>query len=481
MSLESLDAVLPASLGVFPGLFLTGRYVLSEGEASHAGNGLKAVPLPDGTIAVAVADTGSRGAPAAMATARLLAVLRGHLESGATLDQALVAVDRYAERSPFGIGATMAVALISPGDGAVEVGSAGHAAPLVLGASGVSRVVSLPPTRPLGLGGSAVVERLVLDHGEALLLHTDGLLTARDGAVLDGAERLRAAIAEAGPLPGPGAAFGDVLSEAVLVAMQRPEGYVDDVALLIAQRSAPPAPFSETAAAQGPSPAEVAALFATWLDGLGVGLIDHVGLSGAVGELAEGLSSADRPRFDLGAELTADGMVEVHLRLAEVWRPETERQRRAVVVAGGLVSSLVLRPHGSGTELLVRQEVGRPVQLLASGRTDRRTGRPLTAAVPQVELEVRATRWGVCFSGAIGADDEERFRAVIHEETWAGTHSTVLDLTEVTRLSGHAVRVLFDYHNRTESSGARVTVVTVAGSAPDQVLTQAAFPHQVAG
>jgi anti-anti-sigma regulatory factor len=80
-------------------------------------------------------------------------------------------------------------------------------------------------------------------------------------------------------------------------------------------------------------------------------------------------------------------------------------------------------------------------------------------------------------SGVIGEDDSEELRDALHEVTLAGTRDATVDLSGVTRLSGPAVRVLFDYRRRAAGSGAELTVVAEAGSAAQQVLAQVDLPH----
>ncbi|WP_300682898.1 PP2C family protein-serine/threonine phosphatase [Nocardioides sp.] len=483
MSLDTLDAVLPPAIGVFPHLCLTGRYVLSQRENDapghsdeYAGHGLKAVALPDGRVAAAVADAGSRGAAAAIATARLLAVLRGHLESGASLDAAVAAVDRYAERSPFSSGATMAAVILSPGDGSVEVASAGHALPLHLSSGGGSHPLALGPSRPLGLGGTASRGTLTLACGDAVMLHTDGLVTAQNGSVLDGALALREVIAGLGLGGATGPAFGDALCEGVLAAMQRPHGYRDDVALLVVQRVPNPQPLKVSSVAAGAPSTQAVALFAAWLDGFGVSLLDHVSLSGATAEMIGVLSLMSS--VTVSAELTDDAQVEVTLEVDRRWQPESDLQRRALVVAGGLVTSLTLRHRDQTTQVILRQPVGRTVPLLQSGSADRRTGVAVARRPPSEPMRADEITGGVRLSGSLGPDEEAVFHDLVHETTCAGTRSAVVDLTRVDRLCGPAVRLLFQYAERTRACDANLTVVAARGSAADQVLTRAALPHR---
>ena len=480
--LESLDASLPSTLGIFPGLCVTGRYVLSRNTHRHSGNGLKAFALPDGRVAIAVADVGGHGPAASTAVVRLMAVLRGHLETGADVAQSLQAVERYAKRSPSGTGATMAVALISQGDGTAEVGTAGHCPPLVLTADGAVQDVDLPPSRPLGLDGQASVTHLRLEVGDCLVMNTDGLLTARSGAVRDGCVRLRQVLEKLGRSEVTGPAHGDDVAEQVLSTMQQPDGFVDDVALLVAQRCAPPPPFHFLAEAEQGQPARAVAFFSAWLDTLAVGLLDHVALRGALSEITDNVVHHAYRRqaqgtFEVEASLTVEGVVQVSVRDSGRWHPQ-DGGGRGLVVAGGLVESLQLHRDDDGTEAVLRQTVGRPVPLLRSHASDPLTGEPVDDGPFIAPMSTEEGPGVLRVRGAVSAFEAEELHEVVHEVTLSGTQSATVDLSQVTRLSGPAVRVLFDYYDRATSSGVDFRVVAPEGSPADQVLTQSALPHE---
>lgn len=479
--LESLDASLPSTLGIYPGLCVTGRYVLSRNTQRHSGSGLKAFALPDGRVALAVADVGQHGPAATTATVRLMAVLRGHLETGADVAQALLAVERYAARSPSGAGATMAVALVSQGDGTAEVGTAGHFAPLVLTADGDVHEVSLAPSRPLGLRGGASVTKISLEVGDTLVMSTDGLLTARSGGVRDGCQQLRQVLEKLGRTERSGPAHGDHVAQHVLEAMQKPHGFVDDVALLVAQRCSPPAPFHFVAESEQGEPARAVAFFSSWLDSLGVGLLDHVALRGALSEITDNVvHHAYRNQvtgtFEVEASLTVEGVVQVRVRDSGRWHPQAGGGRR-LVVAGGLVESLELHRDADGTEAVLCQTVGRPVPMLRSQEADPLTGTPLDHG-PWVEpMTIDEEPGTLRVRGAVGAWEAEDLQETVHELTLSGTQSATVDLSGVSRLSGPAVRVLFDYYDRASSSGVDFAVVAREGTPADQVLTRADLPH----
>lgn len=481
--LDALDAMLPSSLGVFPGLCLTGRYVLSRDTERHRGNGLKAFSMPDGRIAAAVADTGLHGATAATSAVRLLAVLRGQLESGASLQQALGSVDRYASRSSSEAGATMVVALVDPDDGTAEIATVGHQPPLVLGQGEVEQV-DLQPSRPLGLGGEVSTTELTLDVGDAILLHTDGLLTSRSGAPDRGTEELLDILRTAEIRRPPGPMYCDTVADRVLGELQHPDGFLDDVALLVLQRREPPAPFRFTGRTEPGQDTDLTTAFGNWLDALGVGLLDHVTLGGALREVvasvmehARGASSTDE--LEVEAALAADATVDVWVRDRNRWRAEDGERGHGLVVAGGLVDHLRLHHHADGTDVVLQQPIGRPVPLLRSVTVDPASGRALPSIPALSDMTVEVRPGHASIAGAVGSDDVDAFRETIHEATLAGTLAATVDLQHVTRLSGPAVRVLFEYLERAAESVVPFTVMAGTGSAAGQVMRLAAMPHDV--
>ncbi|MFC6697117.1 PP2C family protein-serine/threonine phosphatase [Nocardioides daphniae] len=471
-----MEALLPSTLGLFPSLCVSGRYVLGGHDREHSGSGLKATHLPDGRIALAVTEASGGGAVAATTTARLLAVLYARLEDGANVRAALAAVDRYARRTPFGPGATMAVAVVDPANGVTEVGIAGHPAPLRLTDSGQTLSYLLSPSRPLGTGGVASTDSFRLEVGDTLLLFTNGLLTASDGLVRDGITRLEEA---PGALEPDCYTDQDALADRLLRTMQRPAGFVEDVAMVVAQRCAPIDDFHFGGDLAPGEPQRCTAALSTWLDDLGVSLVDHVTLQQAVSTIVSSVVDSHPETVRAGLEvtgtLTDEGVVEIRIHDASGWQPRGSAHEHGLVVAGGLVDHLRLFHDDHGTVVVLRQPVGRTVPLMRSVAQARTNGTPTGAAGTAMTSELRSDTLRV--SGAVTATDDVEFREALHEVTCSCTRSATVDLSGVTRMPGHVVRTLFDYLERASSSQVDLTVVTGEDSVAAQVLTQAALPH----
>jgi anti-anti-sigma regulatory factor/anti-sigma regulatory factor (Ser/Thr protein kinase) len=279
--------------------------------------------------------------------------------------------------------------------------------------------------------------------------------------------------------------YGDAVAEHVLGRMQHPNGFVDDVALLIVQRRTPPEPFHMSGRAEDDEDARVLTRFGQWLDALGVGLLDHVALGGALREvLASVMSHAERERhgdrrFAVEATLGTDAVVRLRVSDSNRWRAEDGARGPGLVVAGGLVDHLRLHHTADGTDVIMEQAIGRPVPLLQSQAVDSGTGRPVPDLTGPSDLAVSVGAGHAEVAGAIGVDEIEAFRETVHEATLAGTLPATIDLGGVTRLGGPAVRVLFEYLERANESGVSFRVVVDPGSAADHFLTQTDMPHEV--
>lgn len=474
--IDALDASLPDMLPVFPGLSVTGRYVLGSEGTEQRGDGLKAVGLPGGRVLLAVVDTLGEGPLASTASVRLLAVLRGALEGGASLEDALEAVDRYADRSPAAKGASMAAAVLDQADGALLVATAGHPFPVVSRAGGDITALPLSPSRPLGLGGRASFTTTVLAEGDVLVLHTNGLLTAPDGRVGDGSARLGTAVSawRAGDSATSAEQRGTDLCGLLLDAMHQPDGFQDDAVLLVAERTVPSAALQVARLAGAEGLRGAITDFKRWLDLVGAGLLDHLALTQAVTEVAGNVvrhayeDLPERGLLHIDASLGDDGLLRASVRDSGHWRPTAgPHGGRGLLRAGGLVDGMRLVRGKDGTEVVLEQAIGRPVALLRSGHLG-------PADVP---MEVRTSCGLLVVAGEVADRDAETFREAVHEATCSGTHDARVDLTAVTRMSGTAVRVLFDYLGRAHASGVALSVVAPEDGVAHQVLSQAALPH----
>lgn len=157
--------------------------------------------LPDGRLAIVVADASGHG----MAAGLLMAIANATLHMALELDPAPVAVATLLHRALWRTGdrrsfLTLFYGLLDPGTGELEYVCAGHPFPLLRRADGMIEEPALG-SFPLGMRETLhpATGRLRLAPGELLLLFSDGLFEGvdRTGQAF-GFERLRAALQSGG-------------------------------------------------------------------------------------------------------------------------------------------------------------------------------------------------------------------------------------------------------------------------------------------
>ncbi|WP_354379038.1 PP2C family protein-serine/threonine phosphatase [Streptomyces sp. PvR034] len=235
-------AVLPTPADRIGGLHIAARYVAAEADAFIGGDLYAVQDTPYG-VRLAVGDVRGKGLGAVEA----VAVVLGAFREAAEQEPALEGVARRLERALAREGnrrdsldavegfTTCVLAEIPRGTGTLRIVNRGHPEPLLLGPDG-SLVVLRPgePALPLGMGelGSWPdrAEEWDFPAGATLLLHTDGLSEARDGAgeFYDPPARLRGRI-----FPGPEEVLDALITD---VRRHTGGGAADDMALLAVAR-----------------------------------------------------------------------------------------------------------------------------------------------------------------------------------------------------------------------------------------------------
>jgi phosphoserine phosphatase RsbU/P len=173
------------------GLEVAVRYSPAVQQAQVGGDWYDVFPLPDGGTALVIGDVAGHDVAAAATMAEARGVLRGIASSvDGSPAAVLAALDRVLERLGDHTLITAVVATLhaDPVGARLCWASAGHPPPLLLRADGGVRVLDDAPD--LLLGVDATSERhdreVLLHHGDALLLYTDGLVERRDVPVDDG-------------------------------------------------------------------------------------------------------------------------------------------------------------------------------------------------------------------------------------------------------------------------------------------------------
>lgn len=225
---------------LLPGLALAANYRAGLEEAQVGGDYYDAFALPDGRVAVVIADVSGKGLSAAVQTATVKYSLRAFATESAAPRLVLSRLNRMLCSELAGLGdhfVTLFYAVFDPASGRLAWGSAGHESVLIKRAAGGSSL--LEANGPiLGLAEhSYEQETAELGPGDSLILYTDGLTEARQRETralldIDGVRTLVESLpAEAGP--------GVLASALQRAALQwtggRPQ---DDMALLVIRRQA---------------------------------------------------------------------------------------------------------------------------------------------------------------------------------------------------------------------------------------------------
>ncbi len=170
------------------------------------------IPLADGQIAFVIGDVTDKGVPAALVMAATRSVLRAFaqrlVDPGAVLEQVN---DHLCPEMPEKMFVTCFYGVLEPATGRFRYANAGHDVPYVKTADG--SVELRARGMPLGLmPGMAYEEKeMMLDPGDSVLLHSDGIVEAHNPeGEMYGFPRLKAAVAR---YPGGAAVIDRVLAD----------------------------------------------------------------------------------------------------------------------------------------------------------------------------------------------------------------------------------------------------------------------------
>jgi serine phosphatase RsbU (regulator of sigma subunit) len=224
---------LPKELPELPGWHVAAYYRPAR---EVGGDFYDVIPLPDGRVAFVVGDVTDKGVPAALVMSATRSVLRASaqrlMEPGAVLERVN---EHLCPDMPEKMFVTCLYGVLDPASGLLRFANAGHDLPYVKTATGVVELRARG--MPLGLmPGMAYEEKeAVLEPGETVLLHSDGIAEAHDpDRDMFGFPRLKETVAAG---PGGQALIDRVLAD--LEAFTGPETeQEDDITMLTLERSA---------------------------------------------------------------------------------------------------------------------------------------------------------------------------------------------------------------------------------------------------
>jgi serine phosphatase RsbU (regulator of sigma subunit) len=241
------------------------------------------IPLPDGRVAFVVGDVTDKGVPAALVMSATRSVLRASaprlIEPGAVLERVneLLCPDMPAKMF-----VTCLYGVLDPATGHLRFANAGHDLPYVKTAGGVEELRARG--MPLGLmPGMAYEEKeTVLQPGESVLLHSDGIVEAHNpDRAMFGFPRLKETVAEN--------AGGQALIDCVIAELESFTGagaeQEDDITMVTLERSAADAVLAEFELPSAPgNERQAIERVATVVAGLGLDAARLERLKTAVGE-----------------------------------------------------------------------------------------------------------------------------------------------------------------------------------------------------
>ena len=193
------------------------------------------IPLPGGKVGFVVGDVTDKGVPAALVMAATRSVLRASaqrlVEPGETLERVN---EHLCPDMPEKMFVTCLYGVLDPETGHFRFANAGHDLPYVKTAEGSEELRARG--MPLGLmpGMPYEEKETVLQPGDSLLLHSDGVVEAHDpDGEMFGFPRLKQCVAD---YPGGGELIDRVLSD--LHAHTGPDAeQEDDITMVVLQRS----------------------------------------------------------------------------------------------------------------------------------------------------------------------------------------------------------------------------------------------------
>jgi anti-anti-sigma factor len=464
-------SLLPPSLPLLPDLRLSGSYHRASAVRAAGGDWYDTVALGAGRVALVVGDAVGHGVPAAGAMSRLRGAMRSSALRDPSPSAVLTALDAFAGQMDDVEGASVFYGVLDAGNGDLVYAAAGHPPPLVVGADGSTSFLPVPPRPPLGSvpGTPTTVSRHVLEQGSTLVLFSNGAVVGPGPEASAALNRLAKATTAA--LASPGALAADTsaeLASAIAEGVRGPEGWPDDVAVLVAHRREDTLePLQLDLIADPAALPGVRRRLNSWLTALGMGEQDRVGVMVAVGEAcanaAEHAYRGSEPGpMSVTARVDVDGVLTVTVRDEGTWRPpdrDPGDRGRGLLIMRQLVDGVVLEEEEKGTTVTLS------LRLRRSPEVDE--DRPSVASAATVTVDREGPRPVVQVSGAVDEFGAEQMRIRLLEASHGGTGRVELDLGGVSLFSSAAVRVVLAIARIGRDEGWRLVV-----HAPDGGITR---------
>jgi anti-anti-sigma factor len=469
---QAQHALLPPSLPLLPHLQLSGSYHRASSVRAAGGDWYDAVPLGRGRVALVVGDAVGHGVPAAGAMSQLRGALRSTALRDPTPRVVLAALDAFAVQMDDVEGASVFYGVLDVRSGRLTYTAAGHPPPLLVGPDGDTSFLPVTPRPPLGSlpDVPAPEAEQVLPQGATLVLFSDGALAAARTPA-DGLAWLADVARDVLRAPDAGLADApDELAGAVAEGVRSPEGWPDDIAVLVAHRRvAAVEPLRLDLLAVPSALPAVRRRLGGWLAGLGMGEQDRVGVMVAVGEACANAAEhayrdAEPGPMTVTADVDVDGVLTVTVRDRGTWRPpdrDPGDRGRGLLIMRQLVDGVVLEEEQGTTVTL-------SVRLRRAPEID--PEHPATTAGATVAIDREGECPVVAVVGTVDEVSAEHLRIRLLEASHGGTTRVELDLAAVSLFSSAAVRVVLAVARIARDEGWRLLVRAPEGSVTRHVL-----------
>ncbi len=347
-------SLLPSRLPDVVGVSVAARYLPARDEVG--GDWYDVIELPRGQLGVAIGDVVGHGIRAAALMGQIRTALRAYAFEGNGPGRTLELVDRYVQGLGDNAMATAAYAVLDTATGKLRYASAGHLPPIIV-RPGSGHAIELTPAPPLGAFpyGSCPEHELSLDHGDMLLLYTDGLVERPRVPLNDGIDRLLEVLQRARSV--------EEACVRAFDAMLPREGPRDDIAIVAMVTEALPNELHLRLQARPNVLSEVRHVLRRWLSDQGASNEEIAEITIAASEAcANAVEHAYPPsseEFELDAH-AEDQEITITVRDAGSWRvPRGENRGRGLGIMDAAMRDVEIRRSEGGTEVVMRRRLGR--------------------------------------------------------------------------------------------------------------------------
>ena len=345
-------SLLPKRLVDVIGVSTAARYLPASDEVG--GDWYDVFELARGRLGVAIGDVVGHGVRAAALMGQLRTALHAYAMQDYGPARTLELVDRFVQAMPDYAMATAAYAVLEPDTGEVQIASAGHLPPVVVGPDG-GRVVEITPSAPLGAFSYGRVQEheMVLAPGETLVFYTDGLVERPGTPLTDSIDTLLEVVK--------GAASVDDLCRRAIDRLIPVGNLRDDVAIVAIQNSEIDDELDLHLPADPDILAEIRLVLRRWLRHHGADDSQTMEVTLAVSEACtnaiEHAYSPAPAEFTLRA--TADeGQMTFVVTDAGRWRaPRGQDRGRGLTIIRAAMDDVEVNSSETGTEIVMRRRI----------------------------------------------------------------------------------------------------------------------------